>query len=181
LPTSTPSLHLCTATKKWPLSLHTSPASVTCPCCSALFFTSYHVFGPCTTFPCPRVHLCCAPGSVIRVLRRARVRLPLLSVTSLAPAPTPFHFVCAVAGVLMCLLSSPPPAILHFHAPATVGNGRGTGNGHSPLHSMARCSTRVRLSALPLRGPPWPAVVRRPPWPAARRVLPCMYYCMLST
>ena len=54
------------------------------------------------------------PGSVIRILRHIRIRLPLLSVISLVPAPTPFHVVCAVAGVLMCLLSSPPPTILHF-------------------------------------------------------------------
>jgi hypothetical protein len=45
-------------------------------------------------------------------------------------------------------------------------------------HIIVHSSTRTRLSAVPLRGPPWSAVVRRPPWPAARRVLPCMYYCI---
>jgi hypothetical protein len=50
-----------------------------------------------------------------------------------------------------------------------------SGDGRGPLHSMARSMTRVRLSAVPLRGPPGSAVARRPPWPAARRVLTCVY------
>jgi hypothetical protein len=66
--------------------------------------------------------------------------------------------------MLICLLSSPPPPILHFHTPAIVGNDTGTCNGHSPLHSIVYSSSsiRVRLSAVPLRGPP-SAVARRPP------------------
>jgi hypothetical protein len=74
-------------------------------------------------------------------------------------------FICRMyrTGLLICLLSSPPPTILHFHTPVMVGNGRGTGNGHSPLHSIVYCSIRVRLSAVPLRGPPWSAVRRGPP------------------
>ena len=77
-------------------------------------------------------------------------------------------------GMLICLLSSPSPPILHSHTPVFVGNGRGTGNGHSPLHSIAYSSIRPRLPAVPLRGPPCSAVARRPPWPAVRRVLPCV-------
>jgi hypothetical protein len=69
------------------------------------------------------------------------------------------------AALLICLLSSPPPTILHSHTPA--------------IAAIVYSSIRARLSAVPLRGPPWSAVVRRPPWPAARRVLPCMYINML--
>ena len=85
--TSTLSLYLCTATKKWPPSLCTNPVSI-----MHLHYSMFFLHHP--TYIWPLHHLPTStfmpilPGSVIRVLRHIRIHLPLLSIISLVPAYT---------------------------------------------------------------------------------------------
>jgi hypothetical protein len=105
---------------------------------------------------------------------------PLRHITSASPHSISFCVCCRGCVDMLPILSSSyyPPFPHTSDGREWQRHRQRTHSG--PLHSIACCSVRVRLSAVPLRGPPWPAVVRRPPWPAARRVLPCMYYCVVT-